>query len=214
MSDMKKGNVPFEFRVRLNAANLLVKAARAAGGRLALATALKDRGNIQRRVPQLRDDANRTYAEAAELYQELKMPLEAAWVIRHIGINHEYAERLKEAEEYYDQSLALFRQHASDDDRNYANTVRYPAVIKNRIGKRDESTALWEEAVRRYSEMNQPLGVAEGAAWLAIFASEKGDGPLARKWLEKAESAAAKARDEDTDKWVAEVQERLTSVVD
>ena len=91
------------------------------------------------------------------------MPLEAAWVIRHIGINHEYAERLTDAEKYYDESLALFRKHASDNDNNYANTVRYPAVIKNRVGKRDESTALWEEAVRRYDEMDQPLGVAEGA---------------------------------------------------
>jgi tetratricopeptide (TPR) repeat protein len=209
MSDMK--NTPFEFRVRLNAAKMVVKAARGAGNRLALATALKELGNIQRRLPHLREDSNKTYSEAVELYHELEMPLEAAWVIRHIGINHEYAERLTEAEKYYDESLTLFRRHASDDDRNYANTVRYPAVIKNLVGKREDSTVLWEEAVRRYSEMNQPLGVAEGAAWLAIFAHEEGDITLARKWLEKAESAASEARDRDTDKWVAEVREKLAA---
>ena len=208
---MKKGNIPFEFRARLNAAKLAVKIASASGNKLVLANALKELGNIQRRWPDLREDSNETYSEAVELYHELDMPLEAAWVIRHIGINQEYAERLAEAEKYYDESLALFRQHASDDDGNYANTVRYPAVIKNRVGKRDESTDLWEEAVGRYDEMHQPLGVAEGSAWLAIFANEKGDTTLARKWLEKAESAAAEARDKDTDKWIAEVRERLAA---
>ena len=211
MPEMKKENVPFEFRARLKAAELVVKAARAAGDKLALASALKELGNIKRRLPQLREDSNETYSEAAELYRELQMPLEAAWVIRHIGINHEYAERLADAEKYYDESLEVFRMHASEDDRNYANTVRYPAVIKNRVGKREESTALWDEAVRRYSEMKQPLGVAEGSAWLAIFAHEKGDTTLAHQWLEKAEYAAAEARDRDTDKWVAEVREKLAA---
>jgi tetratricopeptide (TPR) repeat protein len=202
-------NMPGEFKLRLSAAKLLVSAARAGGDKLALANGLKELGNIERRPPQLREDADRTFAEAAELYHELKMPLEAAWVIRHIGLNHEYAERLTDAEKYYDESLALFRQHASDNNPNYANTVRYPAVIKNRLGKRDESTALWEEAVRRYEEMDMPVGVAEGAAWLTIFAIEKGDQALAREWFAKAEAAATAARDGDTDKWIAEVRAKL-----
>ena len=202
-------NLPLEFKLRLSAAKLLVSAARASGSKLSLANALKELGNIERRPPQLREDANRTYAEAAEIYLKLEMPLEAAWILRHIGINHEYAELLSEAEKYYDESLALFREHASDSDNNYANTVRYPAVIKNLVGKRDESTALWEEAVRRYDAMHQPLGVAEGAAWLAIFAIEKGDLRLARDWFARAEAAATTAKDTDTDKWIAEVSAKL-----
>ena len=157
----------------------------------------------------MRDIANETYAEAAALYRHLGMPLEAAWTMRHIGINHEYAGRLTEAEKYYDDSLALFRQHVSDSDDNYANTVRYPAVIKNRLGKRDESTALWEEAVRRYDEMDQPLGVAEGSAWLTLFALEKGDRALAYEWFAKAEGAARAANDPDTAKFIAEVRARM-----
>ena len=210
MTDIPE-KIPFELKLRLNAAKLLVSAARTSGSKLALANALKELGNIERRPPWLREDANRTYAEASDLYRELEMPLEAAWVLRHIGINHEYAERLEEAEEYYDKSLALFRQHADESDNNYANTVRYPAVIKNRLGKRDEATALWEEAVRRYDVMGQPLGVAEGAAWLAIFANEKGDPALAADWFAKAKQAAAGANDEDTDKWIAEVRARLSN---
>ena len=202
-------NLPLEFKMRLNAARALVSAARLSGSKLALAGALKELGNIERRPPFMQDTANRTFAEAAELYRELKMPLEAAWVIRHIGINHEYAERLTEAEACYDESLALFRAHADENDNNYANTVRYPAVIKNRVDKRDESTALWEEAVRRYDAMNQPLGVAEGAAWLTIFAIENGDLALARQWFARAEAAAAAAKDAGTDKWVDEVRSRL-----
>ena len=95
-------NLPFEFKLRLNAARLAVTVARSSGSKIALANALKELGNIERRRPQLREDANRTYLEAAELYRELDMPLEAAWVLRHIGINHEYAELLSEAERYYD----------------------------------------------------------------------------------------------------------------
>lgn len=204
-------NLPLEFKLRLSAAKLVVSAARAGGSKLALASALKELGNIERRPPWLWNDANRTYAEAAELYRELEMPLEAAWVLRHIGINKEYAERLTDAEGYYDESLALFRQHADESDNNYANTVRYSAVIKDRVGKRDESTALWEEAVRRYDAMNQPLGVAEGAAWLAVFAIENGDRALASEWFAKAEAAATVARDGDTDKWIAEVRAKLVS---
>jgi tetratricopeptide (TPR) repeat protein len=198
-----------EFKLKLAAAKGIVSSSRASGDLLALANALKELGNIERRPPQLRDDANRTFAEAAELYCKLEMPLEAAWVLRHIGINHEYADDLTEAEKYYDESLGLFRQHADENDNNYANTVRYPAVIKDRIGKRDVSTALWQEAVRRYDAMGQPLGVAEGAAWLAIFAVEKGDRELASEWFTKAEQAANLAKDRDTDNWITEVRARL-----
>ena len=198
--------LPLEFKQRLETAKALVSAARASGDKLALANALKELGNIQRRPPLMWDAANETFAEAVELYLKLEMPLAAAWVTRHIGINHEYAEHLTEAEKYYDESLGLFREHASDNDDNYANTVRYPAVIKNRVGKRDESTILWEEAVRRYEKMDQPLGVAEGAAWLTIFAIEEGDLSLAHEWFAKAEAAASAANDPDTDKFIAEVR--------
>ena len=204
-------NMPFEFKIRLSTARLLVSAARASGNKLALAKALKEVGNIERRPPHLRDDAITTFGEAANLYRELEMPLEAAWVTRHIGIILEYEERLAEAEEHYDESLALFRAHATDNSLNYANTVRYPAVIKNRLGKREDSARLWEEAVKRYDEIGAPAGVAEGAAWLAIFAIEKDDPALAGQWFAKAEAAAQAARDEDTDKFIAEVKARLTA---
>jgi tetratricopeptide (TPR) repeat protein len=110
------------------------------------------------------------------------------------------------AEECYDRSLKLFRQYADEDSLNYANTVRYPAVIKNRLGKRAESKELWLEALDRYSQLKMPVAVAEASAWLAIFAIEEGDRAGAEEWLEKAQHAAAAANDPDTNKWVEEAK--------
>lgn len=202
-------SMPLEFKLRLQAAKAAVAAARLTGSKLVLANALKELGNIERRPPHLREDANRTFAEARDLYLELNMQLEAAWVIRHLGINQEYAELLAEAERYYDESLALFRAHAITNTLDFANTVRYPAVVKNRLGKRSESKDLWEEAIGRYSDLDCPAGVAEGSAWLAIFAIDDGDLEDAAKWLAKAESAANAAADHDTYIWVNQVRERL-----
>jgi len=176
-----------------------------------LADALKELGNILRRPSFTRDAANKAYEQAAALYAELGLPLEEAWVKRHIGINHEYAGRLTEAEKFYDEALDLYRAH-SVDDLAYANAVRYPAVIKNRLGKRDESAILWEEACDRYSKVHPNgigEGVAEAAAWLTIFAIEKGDLSSAKKWFAKASEASGNSGDPDTHKFIAEVRSRL-----
>src|ERR1044071_4626893 len=135
-----------EFRRRLSTADDAVDIARNSSDKRMLADALRALGNIQRRPPWLRDDANRTYAEAAEIYNALSLPLDEAWVTRHIGINHEYAERLVDAEKAYEKALALYRDYSTNDDLDYANAVRYVAVIKDRLGKRDESDRLWTEA--------------------------------------------------------------------
>jgi len=139
-----------------------VEAARKSGDKLALADALTALANVERRPPLTRAAALRTYSEAAQLFHELDRPLDEAWVLRHIGIVYEYLERLELAEEYYDRALAMYRQH-SEDDLNYANAVRYPAVIKERLGKRDESAALWQEAHDRYRQCGIEAGIKESA---------------------------------------------------
>jgi tetratricopeptide (TPR) repeat protein len=139
------------------------------------------------------------------------MPLEESWVKRHIGLNHEYAEKLDDAERYYDAALSLYRKHANENTLDYANTVRYPAVIKNRVGKRDESTRLWEEACQRYEDVGIVEGVAEAAAHLTIFALENGDLPLAKKWFVKARASSEASSDPDTHKFIAEVGAKFDS---
>ncbi len=186
-----------------------VAAARESGDRAELADALRELGDIERRPPVARERALKTYAEAAEVYRELGRPLDEAWVLRHIGIIHEYAERLEDAEEYYDRALGLYREHATEDDLNYANAVRYPAVIKERLGKPDESAKLWEEAHDRYSKVHDDglgEGVAEAAAWLTILALRKNDRAAAEKWFARAAEASARSNDAETHRFIEKVK--------
>ena len=160
----------------------------------------------------MRDAANEVYQRAANLYKEIGLPLEEAWVKRHIGINHEYAGRLEEAEKYYDEALSLYRRHSNEDDLNYANAVRYPAVIKERLGKKNEAARLWEEACDRYGRIHPDglgEGVAEAAAWLTILALEREDLDVAGKWFARASEASSRSQDPATHKFVEEVRERL-----
>jgi tetratricopeptide (TPR) repeat protein len=155
-----------------------------------------------------RSAALRTYGEAAELFRELNKPLDEAWVLRHIGIIHEYAERLELAEEYYDRALALYREHGIDD-LDHANALRYPAVVKDRLGKRAESETLWREAVSRYEQVGVAAGVAEGSLHLTEFAIDRGGTASAREWFEKAEQAAANSTDKGTRDFLERVRKRL-----
>src|SRR2546423_15575941 len=90
-----------------------VSAARTNGDKRDLADALIALGNIERRPPFARSAALRPYREAGQLYGELDLNLDEAWVLRHMGIIHEYAERLGDAENYYDEALALYRKHST-----------------------------------------------------------------------------------------------------
>ncbi len=201
-----------EFYDRVNEARDAAANAETGGAKRAIADSLKELGNLLRRPPFLRDAANEAYTRAAKLYGELGMPLEEAWVKRHIGINHEYAGRLEDAEKLYDEALALYREHSTVDDLNYANAVRYPAVIKERLGKVDESAKLWEEAHDRYAAIGPNglgEGVAEAAAWLTIFAIKAGNRGLANKWFARASAASAASKDPDTHKFIAEVRGRM-----
>ena len=189
-----------------------VAEAESGGNKRTIADSLKALGNILRRPPFLRDAADEAYTRAAELYHELSLPLEEAWVKRHIGINHEYAGRLAAAETYYDEALALYRKYSTDDDLNYANGVRYPAVIKGRLGKAEESARLWEEAHDRYRKLGPDglgEGVAEAAAHLTLLALDDGNADLALKWFARASAASEASSDPDTHKLIAEVKARL-----
>jgi tetratricopeptide (TPR) repeat protein len=201
-----------EFHGRVSDFEQQVANAEKAGDKRTLAHALKQLGNILRRPTFSRDAASYAYSRSAALYRELGMPLEEAWVKRHIGINHEYADRLEDAERCYDESLAIFREHALDDDPNYANTVRYAAVIKERLGKNDEAARLWEEAHDRYARI-LPDGLSEGeaeaAGWLTILAIERGDLQLASEWFSKAEKASSRSEGAGTRAFIEKVKERL-----
>ena len=115
-----------EFHARIDVAKEQVAEAEAKGNRRMLADALKALGNILRRPPFLREAAIAAYTRAGDLYSELGLQLEEAWVKRHIGINHEYAERLADAERFYDDSLPFTVQM----QRKTPWTMRTPSDIQ------------------------------------------------------------------------------------
>src|SRR5262245_32298614 len=204
--------LPVEFQMRLEAARREVAEARAGNDKVRLAQILKQLGSIERRPPSMYEVAIGTFSEASKLCRELGMPLEEAWCIRQIGNIREYQDRLVDAEKSYDEALSLYRENADESSLDYANTVRYPAVVKNRLGKREDATRLWEEAHDRYKQVGAGglgEGVAEAAAWLTVFAIEAGDRGLAAKWFERASKASSASSDHDTHKFVAEVEARL-----
>lgn len=210
VSRVLKGHA--DFIERRKAAREVVATAESSGDKKQLADALKQLANILRRPPFGRDEANEVYGRAAALYEELGLHLEEAWCRRHIGINHEYAGRLGEAERLYDEALVLYREHSRDDDLNYANAVRYVAVIRERLGKKQESAKLWEEAYERYSKVGGGTiaeGIAEAAAWLTIIAIEAKDLDRARDWFARAQDASSRSTDPDTHKFVDEARQRL-----
>jgi tetratricopeptide (TPR) repeat protein len=128
-----------------------------------------------------------------------------------MGIIHEYAERLESAEEYYDRALTLYREHGSND-LDHANAVRYPAVIKDRLGKRRESEVLWQEAAARYEQVGIAEGVVEGSLHLANFAIDRSDVAGARSWFEKAERAASNSAGNATHTFLERVRSRLKTL--
>jgi tetratricopeptide (TPR) repeat protein len=210
--DENYSNLTLQFRMRLETARQAVADARAGTDKVRLAKALMQLGSIERRPPFMAEVAISTFIEAAELCRELGMPLDEAWCIRHVGIIREYQDRLDDAERSYDEALALYRKHAEENSLDYANTVRYPSVVKNRLGKRAESMQLWEEAHDRYKQIGPAglcEGVAEAAAWLTIFAIEKGDRELAQEWFARASEASTASSDPDTHKFIADVKARL-----
>ena len=177
--------------------------------RTELASTLRTLGELERRTPFTQGAALKHYEEEVAIFRELNDPLKLAHTIRHLGLAHEDAGRLEEAEQYYDEALALYREHETADTLDYANAVRYPAVIKNRLGKAEESAKLWEEAHDRYAHVGIVDGVAESAGRLTLFALEKGDATLARDWFAKASEASEASSDQETHKFIAGVGAKL-----
>ncbi|MFL6374959.1 MAG: tetratricopeptide repeat protein [Pyrinomonadaceae bacterium] len=140
-----------------------VDAARASRNDFALAIALRELGEFERRTPVTQRLALRDYAGSVALLRSLDQPLTLAHTIRHLAQVHEGAGQFDEAEKNFDEALALYREHSIEDDLNFANAVRYSASIKERLGRTEEAAELWQEAERRYRDCGIQAGVNEAA---------------------------------------------------
>lgn len=194
-----------EFLQKRAEARKQVEFARENNDEAGLASALRTLGEVERRTPFTRAAALRHYEEAVAVFREVNDPLKLAHTIRHLGLVHEDAGRLEEAEKYYDEALAIYREYETDDTLDYANAVRYPAAIKYRLGKSEESALLWEEANARYGVVGIVEGVAESAARLARLSLGRRDLRSASEWLERASTAGSKTDSLETHRFIAEV---------
>jgi len=177
------------------------------GSRAELARGLKSLGAHERWLPG--DAAQRHYEEAVGILRALDEPLELAHTIRHLGDIHHDRKRPMQAEPCYHEALAIYRRYGQNQPGHFANAVRVLAVLKEEAGETEEATRLWREAHDLYASINEPMGIAESAAWLALLAHRRGDLQPSREWLSKASAAAEASQHADSLKWVSKVRAML-----
>ena len=110
------------------------------------------------------------------------------------------------AEQYFLESLTLYRQHEHGPSLDFANAIRRLAILREDSGEIDEAIKLWQETHDRYSEVNEPMGIAESASHLALLTRGRGDLDQAREWLNKASAAAEASGHPPSLRYVAKVK--------
>ena len=91
--------------------------------------------------------------------------------LRHLGDAYRRLGRAALAEPCYREALSIYRQHQGAKLLDVANALRGFAILEERVGARDESRRLWQEAHDLYVRLDVPAGVAESAARLARLRS-------------------------------------------
>ena len=153
----------------------------------------------------------RRLTRAVAVSRKVDPTTKLAHVIRHLGDAHRHAGRMAAAEPCYVEALALYRGDAGTQPLDLANALRGLAVLKDALGRGEESKRLWEEAHGLYAGVRVTPGVAECAARLALLAARDGDSTRSRDWLGKAAAAAESSGDPDTMKYVGAVRSQVSS---
>jgi tetratricopeptide (TPR) repeat protein len=179
------------------------------GRRPELAQALRNLGELERRLPDTAIDARRHYEEAVATLRDLDNPLKLAHTVRHLGDVHHDAGRSLLAEPCYVEAVMIYRSHDDAPPLDLANALRSLAVLKDEADQIEEATRLWWEAHNLYETLNLPAGVVETAARLALLAKRQRDLPRSGKWLSKASAVAAASGDPQSLKYVREVSAEL-----
>jgi tetratricopeptide (TPR) repeat protein len=148
---------------------LAIELLRREGARMELAQALRDLGEMERRLPD-GDAARRHYEESVAIFREMGEPLRLAHTVRHLGDVHYAAGRADLAEPCFHEALALYRGHEHAPPLDLANAIRSLAVLKDDAGDADEARRLWQEAHDLYAALGVAEGVAGSAARIARLA--------------------------------------------
>lgn len=137
---------------------------------LDLAKELRRRGESERGLPD-GDGGVTSYEQAIAILREENDPLLLAHAIRHLGDIHHDRGRNALAARYYDEALALYREHPEAKPLDLANAIRSQAVLKEETGQITDAIALWSEAERLYEIVNVEVGVKESARRVARLTS-------------------------------------------
>ncbi len=105
------------------------------GDRGELALALRDLGELERRLPDA-EAAREHYEEAVAISVRSASRLRLAHTVRHLGDVHHDAGRAAQAEPCYHEALVLYRGHSQLPALDLANAIRSLAVLKGG-GRRD-----------------------------------------------------------------------------
>ncbi len=93
------------------------------------------------------------WLEAVAILREADNPLQLAHKVRHVGDLHRHCGRLDDADVCYEQAVALYRSHDKPGSLDYPNAIRPLAILKERLGDRQQALALWREARELYAEV-------------------------------------------------------------
>ena len=84
-----------------------------------------------------------------------------AHTIRHLADVHRRLGQLSEAEPFYVEALAIYRQSQSTAPLEFANALRPLALLKEGQSKKAEAKQIWEEAKSLYQSVSIDAGVEE-----------------------------------------------------
>ena len=187
-----------------------VKICRESGPGKALAVALRQLGEAERRLGNPAG-ALRSYEEAVALMREDTEPLVLAHTIRHLGDVHQEQGRPEQARPCYEEALAIYRINEQSHPLHLANAIRAFAAHLHDADELQRSAPLWEESRNTYRFFGIHAGVAECSVRLARIARHQSDDEAADQQLAEARTAAEKSGDDELLAFVAKTMAEIGS---
>ena len=119
---------------------------------------LRELGELARNSNDL-PAAQRHYEEGVALLRKSNAdPLKLAHTLRHLGDVHAEQRHSNEADHYFSQALAIYRQHPTPGRLDLANAIRAHAALKTATGQHEAARPMWAEAGALY----EAEGIAAG----------------------------------------------------
>ncbi len=121
---------------------------------------LRELGESARRARDL-PAAKKYYEQAVALLRNSPDRLKFAHTVRHLGDVYVELRDWPRANPCFVEALNIYRSQPSARVLDFANALRGFAVLKDKSGKKNESSELWAEAGRLYEAEGIEAGVEE-----------------------------------------------------